>query len=155
MGRAIRVWFLSSRRKWLLDFKVEMEFLAPKDAGQIKLPKFSRESKTRPTLIEIDDPFNPERAPEVRQRNVSANRFQPDIGIERKKLALVDEAIERVTVEMIAMGGICGPIGIRTMRRYNPDAAARFRDAIKLADECDAHSDGVGCPLLEHLEGKL
>ena len=38
---------------------------------------------------------------------------------------------------MIAMGGICGPIGIRTMRRYNPDAAARFRDAIKLADECD------------------
>ena len=25
----------------------------------------------------------------------------------------------------------------------------------KLADECETHSDGVGCPLLEHLEGKL
>ena len=38
---------------------------------------------------------------------------------------------------MIAMGWIGGPIRIRTMRRHNPDVAARFHYAIEFADECD------------------
>ena len=29
------------------------------------------------------------------------------------------------------------------------------RALTKLAEECETHSDGIGCPLLEHLEGKL
>jgi Hg(II)-responsive transcriptional regulator len=37
---------------------------------------------------------------------------------------------------------------IKSLRRMS-------RALAKLADECEARSDGVGCPLLEYLEGKI
>ena len=37
---------------------------------------------------------------------------------------------------------------IRSLRQMS-------RALAKLADNCEAHSDGAGCPLLEYLEGKL
>src|SRR6266567_7334681 len=37
---------------------------------------------------------------------------------------------------------------IRSLRQMS-------RALLKLADKCDAHSDGAECPLLEYLEGKI
>ena len=78
----------------LHDFQLEAEFFASNRVAQIELPKLAREAERRPTLIEIDDEFQPQRAPEIRQRNISADRSQFDLGIEGKQLPIVDEAVE-------------------------------------------------------------
>ena len=62
---------------------------------------------------------------------MSADWFQFYVRVERKELAVVDEAVERVAVEMIAVRRIGGPVGIGVMRRDDCDAAVRLSDAIE------------------------
>ena len=78
----------------LNGLQLKMQFLSPNHVAQIELPELAREAKRWPTLIEIDDEFQTQRAPEIRQRNVSADRFQPDLSIKGKQLTIVDEAVE-------------------------------------------------------------
>jgi len=66
---------------------------------------------------------------------MSADWFQFYVRVERKELAVVDEAVERVAVEMIAVRRIGGPVGIGVMRRDDRNAAAAFCDAIEFGDE--------------------
>src|SRR5438094_306352 len=109
---------------FLDNFKLELQFFAAADRAEVELPKLSRESKLRPALIEINDQLQTNRAPNVRERNVSANWLEPDVGVERKQLPILDKAVERIAVEVIAVGGIGWPIRIRVVRRKNQDAAA-------------------------------
>src|SRR2546421_12569046 len=75
-------------------FQLEAQFFSSNHVAQIELSELAGEAKRRPTLIEIDDEFQTQRAPEIRQRNVSADRFQPDLSIKGKQLPIVDEAVE-------------------------------------------------------------
>src|SRR6185369_731287 len=92
------------------NFEFKTQFFATKNCAQIELPELPGEAPRRPALIEIDDKFHSDRPPQIRQRNICADRTQPDIGVEGKELALVDETIERIAVEGISMGRIGGPI---------------------------------------------
>src|SRR5438132_12909026 len=66
---------------------------------------------------------------------MSADWFQFYVRVERKELAVVDEAVERVAVEMIAVRRIGGPVGMGVMRRDDRNAAAAFCDAIEFGTE--------------------
>ena len=94
------------------DFQFEVEFLSAKDVAEIKLPELAGEAKSGPVPIEINNQLQTNRAPEIRQRNIGADRFQPHFRIKRKELPLVDETVEGITVEMIAVGRVAGPVGI-------------------------------------------
>jgi len=86
-------------------------------------------------LIQVNDEFQTDGPPQIRQRNISADWFQFYVGVERKKLAVVDEAIEGIAVEMVAVRRIGGPVGVGVMRRDDRNAAAAFCDAIEFGDE--------------------
>ena len=86
-------------------------------------------------LIEINDEFQTNGSPQIRQRNINADGCQFYFGVERKKLAVVDEAIEGIAVEMIAVRRIGGPVGVGVMRRDNGNASAAFCDAIEFCDQ--------------------
>src|SRR2546430_15837084 len=86
-------------------------------------------------MIEIHDEFQTDAPPQIRQRNISADWFQFYVGVERKKLAVVDEAIEGIAVEVIAMGWIGGPVGVGVMRSHDRDSAVRLSDAIEFSHE--------------------
>ena len=101
------------------DFQFEIQFLTTKDARQIELPKLSREAKRWPTLIEVHEELESQRAPQICETDVSLNGLQLRRSVKRKRRARRDEARERVTVEVIAMRWICGPIGIRIVRRQD------------------------------------
>jgi hypothetical protein len=96
----------------LNNFKFESQFFAAKDSAEIKLPEFASEPHARPALIEIDQQFQTEGPPEVGQRYVREDRFQLDVGIERKKLAVVHKAVERIAVEVISMRRVSRPIRV-------------------------------------------
>ena len=66
-----------------LEFKIE--FLAAKDRREIELPKFSREAKRRPALIEIHQQLEAERAPEIGQTHVSGDWLEFCGRVERKR----------------------------------------------------------------------
>ena len=89
-----------------------MEFLAANNGAEIELPELSREAKTRPLLIEIHDKLQPNCPPKIRQRDVRPNRLELHFGVERKELPVIDEAIERVTVEVVLMRGVGRPIRV-------------------------------------------
>ena len=82
-------------------------------------------------LIEINDEFQTNGSPQIRQRNINADGCQFYFGVERKKLAVVDEAIERIAIEVMAMDWIRGPVGVGVMRRDDCDSAVRLCDAIE------------------------
>lgn len=86
-------------------------------------------------LIEINDEFQTNGSPQIRQRNINADGCQFYFGVERKKLAVVDEAIEGIAVEMIAVRRIGGPVGVGVMRRDDGNASAAFCDAIEFCDQ--------------------
>ena len=101
----------------LQHFKFKVQLLSAHHGVQIEIPELASEAKRRPTLIQIDDKLQTQSAPEIRQRNVSPNRFQLHISIEREELTLFDKTVERITVEMIAVGRVRRPIGIRVGAR--------------------------------------
>ena len=45
-------------------------------------------------MVQIHDEFQTEHSPEIGERDVGADRLEPDLGVERKKLPLVYKAIE-------------------------------------------------------------
>jgi hypothetical protein len=116
-------------------FKFKLKLFTATYRREIKFPKLSREAPTWPTLIEIGNEFYPQRAPKIRQTNVSANWSQLDGCVKRKRRSLRHEASEGVTVEMVSVRRIGGPIGIRVVRRHDFDQTPWFRYAMKFANE--------------------
>src|SRR5437763_10514552 len=110
----------------------ERQFLAATARAEIELPKLSRESKLRPTLIEIDEHLQTNHPPDIRERNVGANRLESYVGVERKELPVFDKAIEGITVEVVAVRRIGGPIRVRIVRRHDQNSSPGLRDAVKL-----------------------
>src|SRR5215510_829537 len=121
---------LDGRKTSLHNQKFELQFLAAEDIAEIELPKFSGETKTGPTLVQINNCLQSDCTPKVSQRHVSAHQSQLHVRVERKELAIFDEAIERITVEMIAVRGIGSPIRIRIVWSSNCDAPARLGDSM-------------------------
>src|SRR5215510_3253926 len=119
-----------ARKTSLHNQKFELQFLTAEDIAEIELPKFSGETKAGPTLIEINNYLQSDCAPKVRQRHVSAHRSQLHVRVERKELAILDEAIERITVEVVAVRGISSPIRIRIVWSSNCYAPARLGDSM-------------------------
>jgi hypothetical protein len=119
----------------LQNLKLEMEFFAAKDVGQVKLPKLSCESKRGPVLVEIRNQFQTKSTPEIRQAYVSVNRLKFDVGVEGKWSAIRHETGERITIEMISMGRVGRPIGICVVRRNDFYQTRRFSYAMKLANK--------------------
>jgi len=117
------------------NFELELKFFAATDRTQVKLPELSGESEARPVLIDIHEQLQANHPPHIRQWNVSAHRFKPHVGVERKELPVFDKAIEWVAVEVIAVRGIGGPVRVRVMRRYDLNAPSRFGDPMKFGDK--------------------
>ena len=112
-----------------------MKFLATENIRQIKLPELAREAKAGPALVEISEPFDSECSPEIGQAYVGAQWPQLNGSVERKGRTFRHEAGEGVTVEMISMSGVGGPIRIRIMRRHNLYQTRWFGYAMKFADK--------------------
>src|SRR5204863_5906950 len=103
--------------------------------AQIKLPKLARKAKRGPPLIQIHECLDAKCSPEISERDKGANWVQFHLGVEGKELALFNEAVERVAVQMISMSRVSGKVGIRVMRRDDRDAAAGLRDPIEFGHE--------------------
>jgi hypothetical protein len=128
--------WVSAKTALALDhFEFKLQLFPTHDCAQVELPEFSREAKSWPALIQIHQKLQTNCSPKISQRDIGADRSEFHLSIEGKELAVVDEAIERVAVEMIAMSGIGWPIGIRIVGRGNPDPAARLSDPMKLRNE--------------------
>ena len=119
----------------LFDFEFERELFAATDRAEIELPKFPREAKLWPALIQIDEELQANHAPDIRERNVGAYRLESYLGVERKELPVFDEAIEGIAVEVVAVRRIGGPIRVRIVRRDDQNSAAGPGDAVKLGNE--------------------
>ena len=52
--------FVTGREQLLHNLKLKLQFLATKNIRQIELPKFSREAKSGPALVEIGQPLKTE-----------------------------------------------------------------------------------------------
>ena len=117
------------------DFKLKPQFLAATDHRQVELPKLAREAKGRPMLIQVDNEFEAERPPQIRQSDVGVDGLEFNLCVERKRSSLGHKASERVTVEMISMRRIRGPIRIGIVRRDDFDPAAGPGDAMKFRNK--------------------
>jgi len=126
---------LTSAKRLFHDDELKTQLFAATDHAEIELPEFSREAKLRPALIEIDEEFQTHQAPDIRERNVRAYRLESYLGVERKQLPVFDEAIEGIAVEVVAVRGIGGPIGVRIVRGDDQNSAAGPGDAVKLGNK--------------------
>lgn len=117
------------------NFKFKTKFLAAKDVRKIELPKLSRKAECRPMLVQVGNEFQPQKAPEVGQTYISANRPKFDLRVERKGCAIGHETGKRIAVEMIPMSRVGGPIGIRVVRSDDFDQTRRFSDSVEFANK--------------------
>ena len=115
--------------------KNELQFFATKNCIQVELPELARETKSGPTLIEIHDEFEADYSPEIRQRHIGVEGLKFHLGVEGKDLPLINKAVERVTVEVIAVRRIGGPIGIRIVWRSDDYPPAGPGDAMQLSNK--------------------
>ena len=104
--------FESQTCLFLHNVEIKAQLLTANDAVEVKLPKLPRKPPCGPALVEIYHEFQAKRAPEIGQRDINPPWLQPHFRVERKELPVIDEAIERVTVEMIAMGRISRPVRV-------------------------------------------
>ena len=121
----------------LHHFKLKVEFLAAKDHREIELPKLARETKPRPALIEIDDKLQTDRAPEIRKADASDDRPEFGCCVKRKRSLRRHETGERITVEVIAVCRIGGPVRVRVVRREDLQLTTWPRNAMQFIDEAD------------------
>ena len=115
--------------------KLKSEFLAATYAAQIELPKLSREAKRRPALIDVHKELETDNPPEVCQTHVNTERSQLRQRIKWKGSAVRHEAGKGITIEVVPMSGIGGPIRIGVMRRDYLDSSPRLRDSVQLVNE--------------------
>src|ERR1041384_6271942 len=76
------------------DFELQSQLLSAYQGTEIELPEFAREPEGGPALVKIHHKFPPEHSPQICERNISANRFQPHLGVEGKELPVCDKAVE-------------------------------------------------------------
>src|SRR6476469_7501778 len=100
-----------------------MQLLPSKNEAQVMFPELAQEAHADGPLVEVDDEFDAEGFPEAEQRDVSLYRYQPNIGVEIEDLSLGHEGVERIRIEMVAVGRVGRPVGVGVMRRDQPDSA--------------------------------
>ena len=61
--------------------------------------------------------------------------FEFDFGVEGEDLAIGDEVLEGVAVEVVAVREIIRPVRVGVVRREDRDAPAGFGDAVEFGDE--------------------
>ena len=126
---------MNSEDPSLENREFELQLFAAIDRAEIELPKFPCEAKPWPALIEIDEEFQANHAPDIRERNVRSYWLESYVGVERKELPVFDKTIEGITVEMIAVRRIGGPIGVRIVRGDDQNSAAGPGDTVQLGNK--------------------
>lgn len=86
-------------------------------------------------MIQIRYPLESQDTPKIGQTNVRAQRAKFHRRVKRKRGALRHETGERITVEMISVRRVSGPVGVGIVRRNDPDNPTGLRYPMKLADE--------------------
>ncbi len=139
--------FHSSRSGWIqelaprgalfhdLEFKVEL--FAAKDGREIKLPELSCEAKGWPSLVEIHEKLQTKRPPQICKAYMGSDGLEFGFHIKRKGRSRRNKAGEGVTVEVISVGRIGGPIRIRVVGSNNLQFATGLRDAVQLCNETE------------------
>ena len=96
------------------------------------LPKLSGEAERRPSLIQVNNKFQAQRSPQVRQRHISADWSQFEICVERETGVLLHEILEGVAIQMIPVGWISRPVRVRVMRSHDSESTSGFSDSMQL-----------------------
>ncbi len=112
-----------------------MKFFTAANVAEVKLPKLAREAKRRPVLVEICNEFETEGAPEICESHISAQRLQFHTRVERERRAFRHEAGKRVTIKVVTVRRVRGPIRIRVVWRNDLDAAAWLGNAMQFRDK--------------------
>jgi hypothetical protein len=86
-------------------------------------------------LIQIRNEFQSEKPPEVSETDIGADTPQLYVCVERERSVIRHEAIEGITVEVIFMSWVSGPIRIRIVWRDDFYQTCWFGYPMKLADE--------------------
>src|SRR6266853_1521839 len=96
----------------LHGFKFEVKLLAPADRREIELPEFSREAKRRPVLVQVSNELQAKHSPKIGETHVRVDWLEFDVRIKGKRSPRGHEAGEGITVEMIPVRWVRGPIRI-------------------------------------------
>jgi len=89
-----------------------MQLFASDDVTEIELPELAREPERGPTLIQIRDEFEAESAPEASESDVSAKGTKPHVRVEWEVNSPFDEAVERVTAQVVTVREVCGKVRV-------------------------------------------
>src|SRR5690606_9658212 len=95
----------------------------------------AQETNRGSALIEVDEELDAECFPEAGERDVRGDGFELDVGIKIEDLAAGLKGVERVTVDVVAVRGVVGPVGVGVVRGGDADAAAGLCYAVKFGDE--------------------
>jgi len=97
---------------FLDGFKLEVELLAAADRGEIELPELAREAERRPVLVQVNNELEAERPPKIGKTHVRVDWFKFDVGIKRKRGPGRHKTGKGITIEMIPVRWVGGPIRI-------------------------------------------
>ena len=86
--------FISFRCRRLYNLQLERQFLPSDERREIKLPKLPGKAEARPMLVEVDDHFHSERAPQIGETHVKTNGAKLRIRVIREGSAIGHEASE-------------------------------------------------------------
>jgi hypothetical protein len=86
-------------------------------------------------LIDVHEELQTDSPPEVCQSHVDTERSQLRLRIKRKGSTVWHEAGKGITVEVVSVCGIGGPIRIGMMGCDNLDSPPRLRDPVQLVNE--------------------
>ena len=114
----------------LHHLELEGQLLTAANGRQVELPKFPGEPQRRPVLIDVHKELKADNPPKVCQSHVDANRSQLRQGIKRKGSAVWHEAGKGITIEVVSVCGIRGPIRVGIMGCDNLDSSPRLCDPV-------------------------
>jgi hypothetical protein len=118
-----------------------VNLLASHDCIQVLLPELSKESESGITIVQVYQDFNAENFPEVLYGDAAQSLLEPNVGVEGKYCAVVDEIAEGVTVEMVSVSQIGGKIRIRPVGGNKTYDTSRSSDPVKFADNLHGIAD--------------
>jgi hypothetical protein len=90
----------------------EVQFLSTEDETQVVLPKLSCEAHCRPSLVQVCEEFQAKCPPQIGEGDISPDGLQLDISVKGKQSPVLHKTVERITIKMIAMRRIGGPVGV-------------------------------------------
>ena len=104
--------------------KFIVNLLSSHDRVEVLLPKLSEEPKPAMPVVQVDQKFNAQELPDVRQRYSAMTELKSDIRVKGEDSALIGKISKGIAVKVISMCQIGGKIGVGPVwRRQSHDAA--------------------------------